>query len=429
MALMIKPSRTILSLLAVLFFAASPARTQDIYSAIDVTVPSTSAGSAGLAVRIYAPSAARFPEGAPVAIYVPGGGGTDAFVIRDRDHTGGGVVEITFAFPGGELDGRRSGGSADQRGPLALRALADVVEFALGRTRTTDSRLIGEYLPYATLATNVGVVGWSRGGDATINALARNPAQTSGVAWIITHESPAFDSGMLGEIVLRPGATYAPADYVVGSCAMLACDVDYPGLRWNGSTRGGGSLYLDRNGSGRADSTEPSLPAMLLTGTTKRVFTMSATEAAASSGAFGAAWPDTIATVDEAREHWVWRDVRANLADLVTGHPGLAVMLHGTTEDHVQTSPDHAHLGLVYNSLLFGGARWVRLNPDAAYTASVAASLPDNNANAPLPVDISAALIPEASSNDNAIVHAGIYELADRTRYGRWDTNLTSALR
>lgn len=406
--------------------SSSPAHAQS-YSFVDVEVPSDAAGSEGVAVRIAAPSSSRFLEGAPVAIYVPGGNGADAYEIRD--HNTGGIIEITFAFPGGEVSGRRSGGTYDQRGPLSLLALADVVEFAIGRTRLADGRSLSDCLAYPALSNNVGLVGWSRGGDATIDVLARFPNQTRGIAWIVTHESPGFDSAMLGEITLRSGATYAPADYVPGTCALLACEVQYPGLRSSTSRAGTVSLYLDRDGSGRMEGTEPAIPATLLAGSTRRVFSMSATEAASTNGVFGARWPASIATVAEARAHWAWRDVRNNLADLLSAHPGLAVMLHATSEDHAQSSPDHAHVALVYNTLQLGGARWVRINPDAAYTASVAASLPDNDANAPLPSDLTSWLIPEASSNDTKIVQAGLYELTDRTRFGRWDANLGSTVR
>ena len=104
-------------------------------------------------------------------------------------------------------------------------------------------------------------------------------------------------------------------------------------------------------------------------------------------------------------------------------------MQHATSVDHVQSSLDHAHVALVYESLRLGGSRWVRINPDAAYTAGIAAGLPDNDANAPLPSDITSWLVPESSSNDTKIVQAGLYELTDRTRFGRWAANLRSTLR
>jgi hypothetical protein len=154
---------------------------------------------------------------------------------------------------------------------------------------------------------------------------------------------------------------------------------------------------------------------------------MGATEAAAADGVFGARWPDQLADVDEARGHWAWRDVRYNAAALVDGHPDLAVMLHATSVEHVQSSADHAHIGLVYNAL-HPGVRWVRVNPDAAYTAGVAPELPDNDANALLPSDLTPWLVPEASSNDTRITAAGLYELTDRTHFGRWEANLTATL-
>lgn len=407
--------------------ALSPASARQATENIDVTLPSEASDATGLAVRVTLPATPRYVDGAPIAIFVPGGGDADAYRIRDH---ASGVVEITFAFPSGELDGRRSGGTADARGPLALRALADVVEYALGRTRDADGRLLRELAPYPLRHEDLGLAGWSRGGDAVINSLARYPEQTRGVAWIVNHESPAFDSAMTGEITVKQGAAASAADYVPGTCALLACQVLHPSLRWEANTRTGGSLYLDRNGNGREEmTTEPAIPAFLLPGTTKRVFPLSAVEAAASGNVFGSTWSSAVATLDEAREFWAWRDARSNLAALLQHHGSIAAILHATETDHAQSAADHPHVALVYNTFQIGGLRWVRMNPDRAYTQGIAANLPDNPANSALPSDFSSWRIPEASSSDTLIVNAAIHELSDRVRAGRWDANLDGVLR
>jgi hypothetical protein len=405
----------------------SPTSARETSSDVDLYVPSDAASPTGIAVRVSFPSVPRYQDGAPIAIFVAGGGGADAFVIRDYP---AGVVAITFAFPSGELDGRVSGGTADARGPLALGALGDVVAFALGRTRSSDGRSLKELAPYSLRQDDVGLVGWSRGGDAVINALARYPEQTRGVAWIVNHESPAFDAAMTGEIVVRPGAAAAPADYVSGSCARLACEVQHPSLRWDPATRTGGTFYLDRNGSGRQDATtEPALPAFLLPGTTRRVFPLSAIETAVATNLFGSGWSDAVATLDETRDFWAWRDARWNLATLIDHHRSLAAILHVTEQDHAQSAADHPHVALVYNALVTGGLRFARINPDAAYTVGIGANLPDTVANAFLPSDFGSWLVPEASAKDTLIVNAAIYELADRVRANKWDVNLSEVVR
>lgn len=415
-----------IALLAIV--ALSPVSARQSYTSADITVPSEAADAAGLAVRVTFPATPRYVDGAPIAIFVPGGGGADAYQIRE--HVGGGVVEITFAFPSGELDGRFSGGTADSRGPLAQRALADVVQFALGRSYDANGRLLRDLAPYPLRQDAVGLVGWSRGGDAVINSLAHYPDQTRGVAWIVNHESPGIDNAMTGEIIHRAGAANPPADYVPGTCALLACQVLYPSLRYEASTRTGGTLYLDRNGNGRNDATsEPALPGNLLPGTTRRVFTVSATEAAAAGNIYGSRWPDTFATLDETRDYWAWRDIRWSGLAFVQHHRNVAVILHATEQDHAQSAADHPHVALVYNGFQFGGVRFIRINPDRAYTAAVTGNLPDNPANASLPSDFSSWLIPEASSNDTLVVYAGIYELSDRVRANRWDANLDAVLR
>lgn len=413
------------ALLAFVAATAVPAARQTV-SAVDLMLPSDAAGDFGLAIRVYIPQTPRYVDGAPIAIFVAGGGGADAFTIRDQPS---GVITIAFAFPGGTLDGRTSGGVPDQRGPIALAALAHVVQFALGQRAASDGRRIGDLASFPALTANVGVIGWSRGGDATINALARYPDETRGTRWIVTHESPAFANAIVGEIVQRPGATTTPADYVAGTCALLACQVLYPGIRWDANSRTGGTLYLDRNGNGRNDSaTEPAISASLLTGTTRRVFTPSATAAAIAAGAFGSQYPSTIATLEESQNFWDARDVRASISRLIAAHPTLAAILHATEQDHVQSAADHPHVALVYNALQLGGFRWVRINPDAAYTAATAATLPDNDANAALPSNYSTWLVPEVSAADTRIVNAAIHELADRTRANRWDVNLASVI-
>jgi len=393
---------------------------QNSYSDIEITLPSTVGGAEGLAVRVATPASPRYPDGAPVAIFVAGGGRADAYEIRS--HLTEGALEITFAFPSGELDGRFSGGTYDQRGPGSQRALADVVNFALGRSTTTDGRRLRDLVSFPVLTSNVGLVGWSRGGDSVVNTLARYPEQTTGVAWAVIHESPLFDSAMTGEIAHQAGKPAAAADYVAGTCALVACQMLYPSIRWDSARDG--TLYLDRSGNGRYDSAiEVALPSSGgSTGT--RYYTLGATQAAAAAGAFGSSWPATVATSEQAAEYWSVRDARYQMAALVASHPSLAVITHATSVDHVQTAEDHPHVALAYNALRLGGARWVRMNPDRAHTQSIGSGFPDNEANAALPSDFSSWLMPEESTNDPLVINAAILELTDRVHNNDWSPNL-----
>lgn len=402
-------------------------RGQAGYTTIAVTLPSAAGGAEGLAVQVAAPQTSRYADGAPVVIFVQGGGRADAF--NQRANLTEGALEITFAFPTGALGGRTSGGTYDQRGPLSQRALADVVRYALGQAADAEGRLLRDLVSYPVLSTNVGLVGWSRGGDSVVTTLARHADDTRGVAWVVIHESPLFDNAVTGEIAWQAGKPGPAADYVTGTCALLACQVLYPRLAWDAAAGGGGALYLDRSGNGRLDSSsEVALPS---TGGQSglRYHTVAATEAAAAAGVFGSAWPDSVATPDQAAEYWGTRDARYHFAAMVAGHPSLAAIIHATSTDHVQTSADHAHVALAYNALHLGGARFVRMNPDRAYTESFASGLPDNSANADLPSDFSSWLVPESSIPDPLVINAAILELVDRTHAGRWEENVGEVVR
>ena len=69
---------------------------------IDVDLPSESTGTSGgtLAVRIFSPASAgeaRYADGAPVLIFVPGG--TDAGTLRPQLLQADDVIRIVFLFP------------------------------------------------------------------------------------------------------------------------------------------------------------------------------------------------------------------------------------------------------------------------------------------------------------------------------------------
>lgn len=407
---------------------AQPVTPINVLATLDVTVPSESGGETGIAVRVQLPRTPRFVHGAPVVVLVAGGFTDDAYSLRDVPVTD--AVLVTFAFPGGVLDQRRSGGTSDLRGPAGLLAFADVVEYALGRRPDTDGHRIGDRAPYPVLTSNVGVAGWSNGGTTTLIGLASQPDKTRGIAWVALYESPAFDSAIVSDIAAARDGGIVPATYVPGSCTLLACDVAFPAVRWDPTAteprraHDPGALYADRNGNRRFDaSSEAVLQSLTHPQTGQRVFSTGAVVAARKSRSFGSAWPASIADADTTVAFWAWRDIRGHVHDLVSNHPGLAVIIFASVEDHVQTDPEHPHIALLYNSLR-GGVRFVRVNADRAYAGPAS---PDIDANAAWPTSIDAWLSPEGQG-DTLSMAAAVRELADRVQFAKWDANLTAAI-
>jgi|GEM_PF-6007585 hypothetical protein len=65
-----------------------------------VRVPSQAAGTDGLVVRITVPGHPRYPEGAPVVVYMAGGFDGNGIAERITGLDGEGFIEIRFNFPG-----------------------------------------------------------------------------------------------------------------------------------------------------------------------------------------------------------------------------------------------------------------------------------------------------------------------------------------
>jgi len=132
--------------------------------AIDVSLPSESTGvsSGTLAVRIHTPraGAARYPDGAPVIIWVLGG-----FEIKGINHglppVADDVICITFIYPGGAdpWSGRSSDGVYDYRGEAGIATLRDVILYASGELRDADGKTIDEIVPVPVLHDNIGMIG------------------------------------------------------------------------------------------------------------------------------------------------------------------------------------------------------------------------------------------------------------------------------
>ncbi|MBM3747851.1 MAG: hypothetical protein FJW34_18850, partial [Acidobacteria bacterium] len=415
-----------------------------------VRIASQFAGPEGIWVRVAPPERPRYSGGAPVVIHVPGGlgpGGVGTAPARLGDF---GFIDIAFLFPGGEsgppVDGRplRSGGTYDFRGPASVRALADVIAFATGRTRSLEGKSIQDYLGQTKALTGqVGVIGWSLGGTTIAAALGMHGAELRGLKWYASHESPYGEGVIDGEFGAwnRPNPFY---DARTGTLDLrsLRYGRDLPvrqvGRPQEAPTQFRGVLFLDGNGNNTFEpETDFAFSGMFLSGPPPNVFySPMLTRAARDQKVFGSEWPAHIATLEKTEEAWRLRDGVSHIPSAVKNLPELAVIVFAGARDHVQSTADHRHILLQYGGFQQAGARWVRLNPDARYVEMVLGRKVPREVQNPAGArfdraNIRGAVIAEPEDGgpaDPEALMAAACELADRTHNNDWRATLPALL-
>ncbi|MCK5145402.1 aryl-sulfate sulfotransferase [bacterium] len=414
---------------------SSPFPESDIFTRI----PSDSAGERGLIVRISLPAFERFATGAPIVIYMPGGFNADGLNERYTGLGEHGFIEIRFSFPGAGTYPFDSDGIDDHRGKGSLLAARDIIRFALGLQADISGKTISELLdPVSPDYTNVGLVGWSNGGNTNICTVGIHGADIPGLAWILNWESPVGDgmpqaeAGAKSENSLRPYNTgvnpaYNPA---TGSWDLsgLAWDdqLQIPVLERTNDYKSGG-LYIDVNGDQIIDKGSDFIFYPLIfefNGRELAFFSERVLEAATAEGLIPAQAPDHIVTNAENEEFWHWRNGALWVDEALQHNPDLMFMIVASDTDHVQIAPDHPHVIIQYNAFLNGGCRFVRLNPDKSYienyTGNVYPAAVDNDAFMPLQRTNMTAVVESGNSinqtfNKVTVAAAGACELADRT--------------
>ncbi|HHS96794.1 MAG TPA: hypothetical protein ENK08_02690, partial [Chloroflexi bacterium] len=165
-------------------------------TSVDIDLPSESTGSpqGTLALRVYAPAPghARYPEGAPVVIQVTGGD-APGFLGNDLPPEADDLVTITLVFPGGTdpTSDRTSDGVYDHRGPQSIAALRDVVLYAAGQLTDDQGRTIDEIVPVPVLHDDIGLIGFSNGGNIVVAVAAFHGDELAPyLRYIVQWESP-----------------------------------------------------------------------------------------------------------------------------------------------------------------------------------------------------------------------------------------------
>lgn len=399
-------------------------------------IPSSSAPDKGLAVNVIYPVKPRYADGAPVVVVVPGGdekSGLDFSMHAAQ----AGFVEVRFAFPGGGKEGFRSGGTYDQRGPLCEVALRDVIKFAAGKSNDTKLRTINELVPVKVNSQNMGIVGWSNGGNLLMTTLDKYHSDLRNVSWLAFYETP------LGSMFYPP-ALGSAKDFVTnrhyrqGSAATGEPAVDYRRMKFQADaskTPGShkkvglpeipGVVFFDENNNGVwEESIEFAVPYSSMPAWTKQIYPPQVTRALARLNVFGKTWNPQVATIEESELYFKDRDGSLHLKSVAKAMPHLMVTVFGSRLDHLQHQPDHPHVSLQYNDWATSGVKWVRLNPDPLYVSQVvgmnARNFPNNVPNESIDAsDIESYLEPEGMVPDFIYMDAAIAEMADRKKQNK----------
>jgi hypothetical protein len=411
----------------------TPTRPCEVQGPI-IRIPSQSAPD-GIQLRLVLPATARYPEGAPIAVHSTANASIDRVNGCLR---GQGFVEVVYQCPS----------ARDARLTSCSEPLADVLAFATGRIRSLENKSIGGHTGDVKADTaNVGLVGWSAGGNRAVLTMARYGDRFPGLKWYASWESPVLSSVDGGW-----GSIYQPNPFYDSSTGT----VDFDGLRYSAemplwvwvpqglprvSGWPHGGLYLDGDGNGRFnrdkdyafwvtyDSTAVGQPR-------KAFSTPKITREARDRQVFGSTWPSHIATLQEVEERASTEDALRHVREAVGRLPRLAVIVFESEVGHVTAAADHPHAIAQVNAWLSAGARWVRFQPDAHYLEWVMKKRPTRIVQFPagkgLDRDMIASVLePEAANggpSDEQGMAAAAAELADRTHRNNWRTELPSVL-
>ena len=398
-----------------------------------IRIPSRSAPD-GVQVRVSPPATARYPEGAPIVVH--------SGAASSVDRVGGGCfsrrgfVEVAFTCSGNQ----------DARIAPCSEALADVLAFATGRIRSMENKSIEGYTGSIKVQTaNVGMVGWSAGGNRAVLTMARYGERFPGLKWYASWESPMLGSPDTGTgSIFQLNPYYDRATGTV-DFARLRYSAEMPLWVWpiqalpRDPTWPRGGLYLDGDGNGTFNKDKDygfwAVYDSPTAGQPRKAFYFpTIIREARDRKVFGSVWPSHIATVQEVEERARNEDALRHVRDAVRRLPRLAVLVFESEAHHVIADASHAIAQV--NAWLDAGARWVRFNPDTNYVESVTGRKPSRAVQHPAGQrldrkTITNLLEPEEANggpSDAQGMAAAVSELADRTYRSNWTPALTTVL-
>jgi hypothetical protein len=323
--------------------------------------------------------------------------------------------------------------------------VADVVSFATGNIRSLEGKLIKDYGgTVKALTGNVGIIGWSAGGNFAVLAMARHGAQFPGLRWFGSWESPILSTvdGGWGSI-FQANPFYDPATGRI-EFERLRYSPEMPLWPWPPLRVAvqpdwpHGGLYLD----GDANSTfnknaDYAFWVQVDVGPpVKAFYTAQVTREARDRKVFGDSWPPHIATFEEVENRAVDEDALRQIPAAVKNFPRLAIMVFHSEKGHMTVAADHPHALAHVNGWLDAHARWVRFNPDLHYVEWAMGKKPSRAVQYPAGRKLDRGAIrnlvePEAEDGgptDREGMIAVACELADRTKYSNWSRVLNRVL-
>jgi len=255
----------------------------------------------------------------------------------------------------------------------------------MGKKADTQNRYIQDISTTdQPLSSNIGLIGYSNGGNASLVAAGLHGNDLNGLSWLINWESPVGDGMATAEAGAGGGNTTNPeknpaynADTGVFDLTGLKYDDSISVNQHHGSPIPGeilGGLYFDINNNHTFDEGTDFMPFPMMVEETdgvKAYYSVRLTKEAYDQNYFPSTPPSHIATLEETETYLYYRNGEYWFTDIVNYHPNLMFMIVASDQDHVQTAEDHPHVLIQYDGLLSAGINFTRLNPDASYVDQV----------------------------------------------------------
>ncbi len=339
-----------------------------------------------------------------VVVVLPGGFSPDhvpasADTLLREDS---GLIQIHLDLPGGE-GSPTTPGEMDHYGEQSRRAVAAALRYAASEIADHEGLTLNERLEMNSTPPLV-LVGRSNGGNLATATLADPDLVRPHVDGLVLWETPAGPQFLLNELSEPEiGACESATDSIDG----LVCEMNLENLV------DGEPPFLDRNGNGEPDTSEPSYAGLDLGDMT--IHSPTLLRALPLN-------PNRISET-EALSWFSWRDASRCGAAAIDLNPDLGVILLGSDVDHAQTISGSPHVFGLGQIFVAAGA-WTRLLPDTAYSGLTV----EQPAGAGLTLHNPGVLAPSPTWL-TGLISAAVLELGDRALSDDWEIDLEQSLR
>jgi hypothetical protein len=351
-----------------------------------------------------------------------------------------------------------SDGIFDNRGVESQLALKDVLLFAGGRLADIHGRKISQLIPVKISGTDIGIIGWSNGGNIALVTMAKYAANLSWLRWAAFYECPIgsmFNPPNLGSV----NDLLLNRHYRQGSAATGKCILDFKNLAWEADTKRNfgehktrgepeipGVLYYDENRNGKWDeSIEYAFNYAMDLGLSKQIYPPDVIRGILQKELFvqwvqpdseaekpqtgilkffggdgkkakpkaplvkKLNWPNNVATLEESEAYFKERDGSLYMPEVRRKYPNLLITIFGSEIDHFRLNPEAVYVSQLAD---INFRNFVNNKPNTSIDSSV----------------IEEALEPEGLIPDFLYMDSTVAELADRTRLKKLDSPLAEVL-